>query len=74
MKIVRQQTTGKKKKKENSCKYQMRNVQLYTSMERKKERKKHLGTIVGNSKIKNQQDSDAIVKTNTVPASMQAIF
>ena len=43
--------------------------------ERKKERKKkHLGTIVGNSKIKNQQDSDAIVKTNTVPASMQAIF
>ena len=52
----------------------MRNVQLYTSMERKKERKKHLGTIVGNSKIKNQQDSDAIVKTNTVPASMQAIF
>lgn len=41
---------------------------------KKEEKEKILGIIVGNSKIINQQDSDAVVKTNTVPGAMRAIL
>lgn len=49
----------------------MRNIQLCTTMSERK-KKNHLGIIVGNSKIINQQDSGAILKTNTVPDYTQA--